>query len=364
MSDLLEVQFKIIEARDCPLYEEGDEFKISGLAMRPPAGKASCLFLSRDITGIIVEKMDSHSGLERKRPSDKNEFNCSGCSGLVKFAYALETKFFTPQMRMLAAAEEREQARSMGSFLNMMNSFSFFEALEADSLKDIFSCLRMQKFPADEVVLKAGHLGRYLYFIVSGRVAVMDADNKKIALLGRGEIFGEMSLLSGEPVCATIKTVEPVKILVLSGKDLSHILIKYPFLQAYFTRLLVRRLTDANMAQPETDTQAFSGQLMELPPAELFQVLNENAKSGVITLDFSRDTATIVFSEGEIVRVSYKELQGVQAFNEILKEQNGRFSFSASLSLDDMGAPPIASFMKLLMDGVRKIDEENVNHTS
>ncbi len=84
MADLLEAQFKIIECRECPLYVKGDEFNISGLAMRPPAGKATCLFLARDITGIIVEKMDSVSGLARKKPIDKGEFNCSGCSGLVK----------------------------------------------------------------------------------------------------------------------------------------------------------------------------------------------------------------------------------------------------------------------------------------
>lgn len=358
MADLLEAQFKIIECRECPLYEEGDKFTISGLAMRPPSGKATCLFLARDITGILVEKMDFDSGHARKNPIDKSGFNCSGCSGLVKFAYVQESKFFTPQMRMMAAAEERQQNRSMGSFLNMMNSFSFFQALEEDSLQDIFSCLVMKKFKADEIILQAGHSGRFLYFLVSGRVAVMDSDDQKIALLGRGDIFGEMSIFSGEAVCATIKSVDPCKVLMLSGKDLSHILIKYPFLQMYFTRLLVRRLADTNVGQTEIMSHAFSGQLVELPPTELFQMLNENVKSGVVTMDFGDDgEALAVFSEGEVVRVRYKDLHGIPAFNEILKEQTGRFTFSASLSFEDMGVPPIASFMKLLMDGVRNIDE-------
>lgn len=360
MADLLEAQFKIIECRDCPLYEKGDEFNISGLSMRPPDGKSTCLFLARDITGIIVEKMDSFSGHAKRKPIDKGDFNCSGCSGLVKFAHVQESKFFTPQMRMMVAAEERQQQnRSMGSFFNMMNSFSFFKALEGDSLQDIFSRLVMKNFKAGEVILQAGRPGRYLYFILAGRVAVMDSDNQKIALLGRGEIFGEMSLLSGKSVCATITSVEPVKILVLSGKDLSQILIKYPSLQGYFTRLLAQRLADTNVGQLDKTSQAFSGQLGELPPAELFQMLNENAKTGVVELTLGGGKALVVFSEGEVVRVDYKGLHGAPAFNAILKEQDGRFIFSASLDLEDVGASPIASFMKLLMDGLRNIDEGN-----
>ncbi|MCJ7604010.1 MAG: Crp/Fnr family transcriptional regulator, partial [Desulfobulbaceae bacterium] len=108
MGSLLEAQFKIISAKDCPLYTEGEEFRLSGVALHPPAGKPACLFLAREITEIVVEKMgaDSTPGLgEKKEKKDKKEFNCSGCSGLIKFAYIEETKFYTPQMRMLAAAE-------------------------------------------------------------------------------------------------------------------------------------------------------------------------------------------------------------------------------------------------------------------
>jgi len=361
MGSLLEAQFKIISAKDCPLYTEGEEFRLSGVALHPPAGKPACLFLAREITEIVVEKMgaDSTPGLsEKKEKKDKKEFNCSGCSGLIKFAYIEETKFYTPQMRMLAAAENREQSRKMGSLFSMMNTFSFFQTLEEDSLKDIFSCLTMKNFRPDEMVLHSGHPGRYLYFIVSGRVAVLDKNNITIAFLGRGEIFGEMSLFSGQPACASIKAVEPVKILTLSGKDLSQILIRHPFLQMSFTRLLVQRLADTNISHAEKMALAFTGQLMEVPPSELFQMLNENVKTGIVELDLSDGHATVIFSEGEVVRVRYKGLEGAEAFYAILKEQKGRFKFSSSISLEEMGAPPIASFMKLLMDGLRKIDEE------
>lgn len=365
MASLLEAHFKIIGARDCPLYAEGEEFRLSGVALHPPAAKPTCLFLAREVTAIVVEKMEadaSHDLRERedkRERREKKEFNCSGCSGLIKFTYVEEAKFYTPQMRMLAAAENRHQSRRMGSLFSLMNTFSFFQVLEEESLKAIFSCLIMKNFRAEEFILHRGHPGHYLYFIVSGRVAVLNQNDLTIALLGPGEIFGEMSLFSGQPVCASIKAVEPVKILTLSGKDLSQILIRHPFLQMAFTRLLVQRLAETNASHAEKMSLAFTGQLAELPPAELFQMLNENSKTGIVGLDLSEGPASVTFSEGEVVRARYRGLDGVAAFYEMIREQKGGFKFSASISLEEMGAPPLAPFMKLLMDGLRKIDEES-----
>ncbi len=361
MGELLEAKFLIIEDRDCPLYAEGDAFNISGVALRLPEGKPACLFLARQIAEIIVEKMDADSAGKKDEQKEKKEFNCSGCTGLIKFSFVEDTKFYTPQMRMMAAAESKKQTMEMGSLIGMMNTFSFFKTLEEDSLKDILSCLTMKEFRADEILLHKGQPGRHLIFIVSGRVAVTDDNGVILAILSKGEMFGEMSLFSGKPVCATIKSIEPVKVLMLSGKELSHILIKYPFLQLSFTRLLVQRLSETNVSQAEKMSLAFSGQLLELPPSELFQMLNENVKSGVVELDLPRGKAVVAFSEGDVVKVEYMDLRGADAFNEILKEQKGRFTFTSSLSLEEMGAPPIAGFMKLLLDGLRKIDEENDN---
>jgi CRP-like cAMP-binding protein len=364
MGSLLEAHFKITGARDCPLYAEGEEFRLAGVALHPPASKPACIFLAREVTAIMVEKMGSDAGQvlrgreEKRERREREEFNCSGCSGLIKFTYVREAKFYTPQMRMLAAAENRHQSRRMGSLLSLMSAFSFFQVLEEESLKAIFSCLNMKNFHAEEFILHRGHTGHSLYFIVSGRVGVLDEDNSPIALLGPGEIFGEMSLFSGQPACASIKAVEPVKILTLSGKDLSQILIRHPFLQMAFTRLLVQRLTETNASHAEKMSLALTGQLAELPPAELFQMLNENAKTGMVQLDLSGGPASVTFSDGEVVRARYRGLDGAEAFYAMLGEQSGRFRFTASISPQEMGAPPLAPFMKLLMDGLRKIDEE------
>ena len=43
----------------------------------------------------------------------------------------------------------------------------------------------------------------------------------------------------------------------------------------------------------------------------------------------------------------------------LLKGRGGRFKFSAGLSPREMKAAEIGEFMKLLMDGIRRVDEDN-----
>ena len=353
---LLKAEFIITVANDCPFYSADDVFSLSGLALTFPPEKPTCLFLTREITEILVTgKLDISEGSKEKR-----EYNCSGCIGVVKFRVAEERKYHTQQMRMLAAAESREQKRSLGTLENMLNTFSFLKVLDEESMKVIINYLSMRNFSPDEIILQEGHPGKNLYMIVSGRVAVLDEKNEPIAFLGRGEIFGEMSLFTGKPVCATIKTIEPTMVLCLSGTDLSNILMKFPYLQMAVTQILAQRLGETNVAhtQAEKESLGLSGQLSELPTSELFQMINENMKTGRVILQLSSGTAVVAFKKGEIVSAKYKGKEGKEAFFSILGEKEGRFSFKTKLSADEMEAHPIGPFMKLLMDGLRFIDEK------
>jgi CRP-like cAMP-binding protein len=353
---LLEAEFIITAANDCPMYEVDDVFSLSGLALTFPHEKPTCLFLTKEITEILVSgKLDSKDESQEKR-----EYNCSGCRGVVKFRVAEERKYQTQQMRMLAAAESKEQKRSLGPLENMLNTFSFLQVLDEESMKVIMEYLSMHNYIADEIVLQEGNPGKNLYMIVSGRVAVLDDKNEAIAFLGRGEIFGEMSLFTGKPVCATIKTVEPTMVFYLSGKDLSNIIMKFPYLQMAVTQILAQRLGESNVSQGQTVDKSLglSGQLSELPPSELFQMINENMKTGRVEMQLSGGAAIVAFKEGEIVRAQYKEKEGRDAFFAILVEKVGSFSFKTEITSDEMRAQPIDAFMKLLMDGLRLIDEE------
>lgn len=350
---LLDRHFTITETRNCPMYGKGDRFTLNGLALQFDEAKPTCLFLARSLTETILTEIEDKDAIRNR------EYNCPGCSGLIKFVAEGSRKYRTIHMQMLAAAERRRRMQQMGPLVGLLSTFSFFRALEEDSLKEIIDCTVMRRFEAGETILRKGQPGKFLFILTSGKVTLLDAKGNSIAYLGMGEIFGEMSLLSGNPVSATIRAVEPVKVLMISNEKLQHILIKYPFLQAAFTRLLVQRLAGSISGHPdEAPTGGFSGQLAEISAPELFQMFHENMKSGCIDLRLSGGPAKVVFIDGEIVEATYPGKSGVDAFNAILANQQGSFRFSGEIKEETRAMPALGGFMKLLMDGLRQLDEK------
>lgn len=350
---LLDRHFTIVDVRNCPMYGKGDLFTLKGLALHFGNDKPTCLFLARSITETILTE------IENKETMKNREYNCPGCSGLIKFVAEGSQKYRTMHMQMLAAAERRRRMQQMGPLVGLLSTFSFFRALEEDSLKEIIDCTVMRKFEAGETILRRGQPGKFLYILTSGKVTLLDPDGNSIAYLGMGEIFGEMSLLSGNPVSATIRAAEPVKVLMISNEKLQHILIKYPFLQAAFTRLLVQRLAGSiSGGHSDAAPGGFGGQLADISAPELFQMFHENMKSGVIDLQLAGGPARVAFVDGEIVEAAYRGLAGVAAFNAILPDRRGSFRFSSDLPEATRSQPAIGGFMKLLMDGLRQLDEK------
>ena len=63
-----------------------------------------------------------------------------------------------------------------------------------------------------------------------------------LATLAYGECFGEMSLLTGDPVTATIRARGPVRALEIRKDDFDGLLSRNPVLNSYFSKLLALRL--------------------------------------------------------------------------------------------------------------------------
>lgn len=356
---LLEAAFEITAANNCPLYKKGDDFTLSGSGLRPPAEKPVCLFLATEISKLIGGRINTESNTEA--PFAGSSFNCGGCSGLAQFKHVSQKKYQTIQMQLLAAAKEKKEARKITGIAGLLSNFPMFQAFSENNLKDIVSSLTMKKYNPDKFILHKGQPGKHIYIIVSGNVSVINDDGNIIVNLGEGEIFGDMSLLSGKPVSASIKTVDHVKALLLHGTDFSRVLLRHPFLQMAFSRLLVQRLSDANMKLTENSDSDMAGKLMKIPPVELFQMFHENMKTGNFKLEFSGGQARVIFSKGEIVSTSYRDKTGIDAFYDILKERKGRFNFISNISSEDEKAEPIGGFMKLMMEGLQRIDEENAS---
>ena len=126
----------------------------------------------------------------------------------------------------------------------------------------------------------------------------------------------------------------------------------------YFTRLLAKRLTDSNKIRSDDYASGMIGKLDEIPPEALFQTLNLNHKTGILTItQLPKGTARFSLRQGGLIKASYAGSKGENAFYEVLREKSGRFKFTPGLPPEDFDIPEIGYFMKLLMEGLQRMDE-------
>lgn len=338
--DLPDINIKIIEDRKCPLYILGDEFSLSGTAMELPADKPICLRLVKDITRLC-------EGEARDRPKDV--FVCSGCSGRIRLGY---------KTGLSAGAVPPEKADTeLTAIADVLKRFDIFGKLDDKDIRDLIPYLNLKRYAPGETVIRKGAQGRNLYIIASGRVEILEEGEVNIASLGSGEVFGEMSLLSGEPVGATVRVIEPARILYIRNRDFRPVLNRFPSLQMYFARLMAKRLACTHVARSEAFASGMIGNLSDMSASEIFQTLNTHQKSGVLTLDLVDGTGTLAFREGELISARFNRIEGVDAFFALLRHKQGRFKFKPGLTVERRKAEPLGEFMFLLMEGVRLADE-------
>ncbi len=76
------------------------------------------------------------------------------------------------------------------------------------------------------MLIHRGDRGDAMYFISSGAVEVNAVGNR--IRLGRGDFFGEMALLSGQPRQADVGALSYCQLLVLEDDDLQKLLRSNP----------------------------------------------------------------------------------------------------------------------------------------
>ncbi|HAC65661.1 MAG TPA: protein kinase [Cyanothece sp. UBA12306] len=126
-----------------------------------------------------------------------------------------------------------------------------------------------------QVLCREGDRGDYFYMIAQGEAEVIKGQ-KILTVLGAGEIFGEMSLLTGEPRSATVIARTPMELYQLNEENFAQVLTRSPHLACALSRTLARRLrlsVDCQVAA-ERNLERWRNQLME--QVELDRLMRED----------------------------------------------------------------------------------------
>jgi CRP-like cAMP-binding protein len=177
--------------------------------------------------------------------------------------------------------------------------FPLFNTANPETLEWLLSVAVEHDYPAGRAVLMEDAWGNAVYFIVSGWVKVrrLLGDNVvTLAIMGRGDFFGEMAILDESPRSTDVIAVCDVQLLSISAQRFIQTLFKDPQLHHRMLQLMVRRLRQNNLRL----------QRRHQPPAiKLVGTLVSLAES------YGKPTAKGM----EILNIPYKDLADVTDIN-------------------------------------------------
>ncbi len=135
-----------------------------------------------------------------------------------------------------------------------LKEIGLFGGLGDDALRAFVQGLSVDELAAGTGVFREGESGRVMYVILGGEVEVLRRSKRghetRVAILGPGDWFGEMSILDVLPRSATTRVLAPTRLLKLTAHDLDALYRKdlkaYSLLVLNIAREMSRRLRVAD----------------------------------------------------------------------------------------------------------------------
>ena len=130
--------------------------------------------------------------------------------------------------------------------IDILKEVPIFGDLSESDLQSVVVNMESQSYKKGRIILKEDSVGEHCYFLIRGRVKItrMSSDGREVilALLGPGDFFGEMSLLSGESRSANVIALEKTKAMTLNTEDFLNTLELHPKVAIGLLRELAIRL--------------------------------------------------------------------------------------------------------------------------
>jgi CRP/FNR family transcriptional regulator, cyclic AMP receptor protein len=134
--------------------------------------------------------------------------------------------------------DEKESKRRLASRLVAV---PLFAGLDDRELKTIAESGREVSFEAGKKILQQGERGLAFLLILDGSVEV-NKDGKRLAKLGKGQFFGEMTVIDDQPRSADVVAIEPTTCFGLTAWSFDAVIGSNPSIAKQIMKELVRRL--------------------------------------------------------------------------------------------------------------------------
>lgn len=339
----------------CRMFGSGEQFTVDYPRIVLEESDNACIAAIDQLHPYIFPLSRGVAFATLQTGQDTATLRCCCSEGSVLFKVDKQFR------RLLVAREIQKDLDRLELDLAQLQAAPIFSPLPGPSLAKIVPFLQRRPVEAATDIIRQGDVGQSLFIITKGEVLVVreggQLGEEVLATLSEGECFGEMSLISGEPISATIRAKSPTTLLVLSKEDFTSLLLDNPSLNLYFTKLLTQRLQQTNSRIMDMLDRGIQGNVKTFGIPELIQTLALNRRTGTLIIMDKHTKAEVHFQKGSVAEVALEHLEGEEAFYRLLEWDEGQFQFEPG-EIVPTARKITKDTMQLLMEGLRRLDEE------
>jgi hypothetical protein len=127
----------------------------------------------------------------------------------------------------------------------------FLAFVKRQGIEHWLSSFERQFHSPGETVVRRGDVGDAAFVVVHGRAAVTAADGTIIDELGRGDVFGELALLTDRPRSATVVALTELDLMILERHTLHEQLRQRPDAAEKMLELVAERMATLRARSPD-----------------------------------------------------------------------------------------------------------------
>ena len=153
---------------------------------------------------------------------------------------------------------------SLNRAVQVLQEMPLFRNVDPKQLKVVAMMGESRTYRARERLFEMGDEGDSAYIVLEGEVDVLvpsEGSEHSVAVLGRGEIFGELAVICDQPRSTAIAARSDLAVLRLERNDVLNLVREFPDISVELVRVLGKRLerTTRELSQALAELEGLSG---------------------------------------------------------------------------------------------------------
>jgi CRP-like cAMP-binding protein len=151
---------------------------------------------------------------------------------------------FPMQIEIPRPEEPERASERIDRVSGILAPVALFSPLAPEQRDELAARAAERIFGKGEKIVRQGDAGGSMFVVHRGRVRVVEASGRELAVFEGGGYFGEMSMLTGQPRSATVEAVEECQVVELTAASLREVALANPDVVTRISAVVAERQAD------------------------------------------------------------------------------------------------------------------------